>query len=171
MSSVGNWCEMMSRFLDELQTTLPNEKSINKYKIKFDVVRKTNPKKAVKTFMSSVGAYSQSIMSKDESVIIGGEKNELKEFLDEMNISEHWTNGDLTPASKDAIWQYIQTLFILGNTILMLPADTLNMIEDVAQKCVGQMGEGQGGEIDQTALMQGMQNIFSSMTNNSIEKK
>lgn len=169
MSSVGNWCEMMGNFLDELQTTLPKEKSINKYKVKFDLVRKTNPRKAVKTFMKSVSPYSQAIMAKDESVILGEEKNELKEFLDEMNITSHWTNGNLTPASKDAIWQYIQTLYILGNTILMLPPETLNMIEDVAQKCVGQMGDGQG-EIDQNTLMKGMQNIFSSM-NNSIEKK
>lgn len=164
MASVGGWCEMMDRFLEELNTTLPHEKGIKAYKTKFDLIRKTNPRKAVETYMSILSPHSQKLMAKDESMIIGNNAEDLKELFEDLHVADNWTNGNLTNGSKDAIWQYLQTLFLLGNTILMLPGDTLSMIEDVAQKCVKQMENGEG-QLDQQALMQGVGSLFANLEN------
>ena len=35
----------------------------------------------------------------------------------------------MSPNTKDATWQYLQTLYMLGTTITSIPDDTLSMIE------------------------------------------
>jgi hypothetical protein len=52
---------------------------------------------------------------------------------------------------------------MLGTTITAIPADTLNMIEDVAKQCADKMQMGEGGEIDQAGLMNAMSGLFGNM--------
>ena len=44
-----------------------------------------------------------------------------------VNLEKHW--GSASENTKNAIWQYIQTLYMLGTTISSIPEDTLSMIE------------------------------------------
>lgn len=173
MTSVSAWCEMMQQFLDELESTLPEEKGISYYKQKYDLVRKTNPRVAVEKYMARMGPYSQQLMSKDEKFFLD-DCSEEDGFIDKINLRHHWKSGTLSANTKDAIWQYLQTLYVLGTTITAIPQDALNMIEDVANKCAQNMQNGEGG-IDQKALMDGMGGLFSSlstmMQNPPTEKK
>lgn len=161
MTSVSAFNDMLEQFLTELMGTFPEEKSIKKYHAGFDVMRKTNPKKVVEGFMSAVAPHSQKIMNKDESIL-----DDSIDVLDELSIKKHW-NGGISDNTKNAIWQYLQTLYMLGTTITAIPADTLNMIEDVAKQCADNMqsGNGNGGEIDQAGLMNAMSGIFGNMMN------
>jgi hypothetical protein len=70
-------------------------------------------------------------MAKDESLIL--EDSDDINFLSELNVKTHWTS-ELSSGTKDAIWQYLQTLYIIGSTISMLPEETLTAIEDMAKK-------------------------------------
>ncbi|MDB4588407.1 hypothetical protein N9095_00345 [bacterium] len=161
MTSVSAFNDMLEQFLTELMGTFPEEKSIKKYHAGFDVMRKSNPKKIVTEFMSAIGPVAQKIMNKDESIL-----EDKLEILDELSIKKHW-NGGISDNTKGAIWQYLQTLYMLGTTITAIPADTLNMIEDVAKQCADKMqsGDGNGGEIDQAGLMNAMSGLFGNMMN------
>lgn len=152
MTSVGAFNDMLGQFLSELAQTFPEEKAIKKYQASFDVVKKANPRKCVEGFMKGIGPVAQRVVARDETVIAS---EELKMLCD-MNIAEHWSS--CSDNTKNAIWQYLQTLYMLGTTITALPAETLNMIEDVAQKAAGSMQEG-GGSFDEKALM----GMFSNM--------
>ena len=80
-------------------------------------------------------------------------------------IPRLWTD-ELSETTKGAIWQYLQTLYILGTTISSLPADTLNMIESVAQKCASQLQDtatAPDGTIDEEALMNSMNGLMSTL--------
>ena len=115
--------------------------------------------------MGSMGPMQEKVMGKDESFFV--DNCDTIEFLSDMNLKKHWT-PDLSQKTKDAIWQYLQTLFILGTTITMIPVDALGMIEDVAQKCAGNIQA--NGTMDETALT----GLFSSLGNllgGSAEKK
>ena len=153
---------MMTQFLDELQQTFPEEPKIKKYALSFDLLRKANARKCVDTYMQGCSAHSDKIMSKDEAFFLGAADD--IEILSSLNMKKHWTS-ELSENTKNAIWQYVQTLYILGTTITSIPAETLSMIEDVANKCASNM---QGG--DDKSLLAGMSGLFSQL-GNMLEKK
>ena len=153
MTSVGTFNDMLGQFINELIQTFPEEKSFKKYQTSLDIMKKANPRKCVDAFMKNVGTYSQQIMTKDDSFF---------PVVEELPISKYW-NDDLSTATKDAIWQYLQTLNILGMTITNIPADMLSMVEGAAAKCAESMQNGDGG-MDEKSLMSGMSSLFSSMT-------
>lgn len=108
MASVGTFNEMCSQFLSELLETFPEEKSFKKYQASFDIMKSANPRKCVDVFMKAVTPHSALVMSKDETFF---------DKFDELNIKKYWT-PDLSQGTKDAIWQYLQTLNILGCVLI-----------------------------------------------------
>jgi len=150
MTSIGTFNDMLVQFISELESTFPEEPAFKKYMISIDIMRAANPRKCVDAFMKGAGKYSNQIMQKDDSF--------FSDF-EELPIKKYW-NDDLSEGTKNAIWQYLQTLNILGMTITTIPADMLSMVEGAAAKCAESM---QGGG-DEKSLMSGMSSLFSSMT-------
>jgi hypothetical protein len=74
-------------------------------------------------------------------------------------LDKYWAS-DISDGTRNAIWQYLQTLNILGMTITTIPADMLSMVEGAAAKCAESI---QGGG-DEKSLMSGMSSLFSSMS-------
>lgn len=161
MTSVKAWCDMMDNFLSELSMAFPDEKGVEKYKNSYDLVRKVNPRKCVESYMAACSQYSNYIMQKDEKFFI--EHAEDISFLKDLNIKKHWENTEVPDKTRDAIWQYIQTLYILGTTITSFPPEALGMIENVAEQCAGSMS--QGGSNDPQQMMSNMSGLFSSLGN------
>lgn len=164
MTSVTAWNDMMEQFIAELHTTFPEEKAIKKYMTSFDILRKSNPRKCVDAYMAEAGKIQEKIMSKDESLF----KTFDCELIKELNISKYWTN-DLSESTKDAIWQYLQTLFILGTTITMIPQEALNSIESIASDCADKMQS--GGGFDPSALTGLFSSLGGMLGQGSVEKK
>lgn len=155
--------DMMQQFLDELVLTFPDEKKLAKFQSTFMIVRKATPKKPLKEFMESVTPYANHLMQKNDEFF----KTHASEipFLEDLDIPRLW-NSDLSENTKNAIWQYLQTLYILGTTLSALPQETISMIETVAQQCASQLQENattSDGSIDQEALMGTMNNLMSSL--------
>jgi len=138
---MGAWNDMMGQFLTELVTTFPEEPAIKKYKTSFELIRKTNPRLAIEGFMRAIRECQDQIMQKDESFFLS--TSNQNEFLAELNIAKHW-NDSLSTNTKDAIWQYLQTLSILGTTLTALPADALSQIENVAESMAKNIQDGNG---------------------------
>ena len=97
--------------------------------------------------MSSIKPYTQKISSKDESFILEDSKN--IEALAGIDLANMWSQA--SDNTKDAIWQYLQTLIFIGTTVKIFPKETMSMIEQVAEKCAGQ--------IDPTSIMELMNTI------------
>jgi hypothetical protein len=158
MASVSAFNDMMGQFLVELHKTFPDEKGIKKMMTSFDLLKSTNPRMVVDGFMKGVSPYADKISSKDESFLLT-EMNSI-EFLKDLDIARYWdkTSGN----TKAAIWQYLQTLYMLGTTITSIPDDTLKMIEGIAKDCADKMQNG-NGQIDQDALMKMMGSMLGNM--------
>lgn len=161
MTSVSAFNDMMEQFLEELVQTFPDEPAMKKYQASFDLLRKANARVCLENFMHGVNPYAQYIMAKNDAFFL--EHSSEMEFLNDLNIKKVWT-PELSTNTKDAIWQYIQTLYILGTTISALPEDTLNMIEQVAQKCANELDP---NALDPNALMAAM----SGMLGKSLDSK
>lgn len=150
MASVGAFNDMLSQFLSELTQTFPEEKGIKKYESAFDLLRKTNPRKVVENFMGTIAPLQERIMAKDETVLT----SENLKSLGELNIGKHWEG--CSENTRACIWQYLQTLAMLGMTITALPADTLAAIEGVAEKTAGQIASGEQSEGDLMKMLGGL---------------
>ena len=158
MTSVTAFNDMLGQFLVELHKTFPDEKGIKKMTTSFDVLRSTNPRVVVDTFMKGVTPYADKISSKDETFLL--DEIEKIDFLKDLNIKSYWNR--MSPNTKAATWQYLQTLYMLGTTITSIPADTLNLIEGIAKDCAEKM-ETNGGELDQDALMKMMGSMLGGL--------
>ena len=159
MATVSTFNEMMGQFLTELVQTFPEEKAMKKYLTAFEMAKQSNARMVMNEFMKSVNPYAQKIMSKDDTFFI--EHNSEIPFLDELNLKEHW-NDTLSENTKNAIWQYLQTLYLMGMTISALPEETLSMIESVAKQCAKNLDE---GGLDEQALLAGMSGLMSTLGN------
>jgi len=158
MASVSAFNDMMSQFLVELHKTFPEEKGIKKMLTSFDLLKSTNPRLVVDGYMNGVSPYADKISAKDETFLL--EEIENIEFLKELDIKRYWSK--MSPNTKGATWQYLQTLYMLGTTITALPADTLSQIENIAKGVANNMQSGDG-ELDQAALMKMMGSMLNGL--------
>ena len=158
MASVTAFNDMLSQFLVELHKTFPEEKGIKKMTTSFEMLKQTNPRLIVDGFMKGVTPYADRISAKDEKFIL--EEIEKIDLLKDLNIKSYWDR--MSPNTKAATWQYLQTLYMLGTTITAIPAETLNLIEGIAKDCADKM-QTEGGEIDQDALMKMMGSMLGGM--------
>lgn len=160
MASVNAFNDMLAQFLTELQRCLPEEKGIAKFQTQFEMLRQANPRKCVDAYMNGIAPYADKVSTKDDSFIV----DDLSsiDFLKDLNIKEHWSEK-LSDNTKGAIWQYLQTLYMLGTTIIAIPADTLKQIEALAKSAASQMED--NGTLNQDALMKTMSNMLGGMLN------
>ena len=165
MASVTAFNDMMGQFLVELHKTFPDEKSIKKMLTSFDLLKSTNPRLLVDGFMKSVSPHADIVSAKDESFILVHSKD--IEFLAELDIIKLWKR--MNDATKEAVWQYLQTLYIPGTTIQSVPEDTLTAIEAMAKECADKIQSGDG-EINQDALMK-MMGSMTGMLGGGLPKK
>ena len=67
-------------------------------------MKKANPRKILEIFMNNASKYNTLITNKDESLFDGE-----REIIPDVDLSKVWTS-DLDKETKDAIWQYLNTL-------------------------------------------------------------
>ena len=158
MASVTAFNDMMGQFLVELHKTFPEEKGIKKMMTSFDVLKTSNPRLVVDAFMKGVSPYADKISAKDETFLL--KEIETIEFLKDLDIKSYWER--MSANTKSATWQYLQTLYMLGTTIVSIPDDTLKMIEGIAKDCADKMQSGDG-QIDQDALMKMMGGMLGNL--------
>lgn len=157
MASVGAFNDMMGQFLTELHKAT-DDKSIKKFIVSFELLKQTNPRKCVDGFMKGIQPYADKMSQRDESFF---QDIQNIEFLKDLNIAEYW-NDKLSENTKNAIWQYLQTLYMLGTTISAIPQETLSMIENIAKDCAEKIENGDEN-INQEAMMKTLSNMLGGM--------
>jgi hypothetical protein len=151
MTTIQAFNEMMGQFLDELVATFPEEEAFNAAQAA------PRTRQTFDSFMKQIGPFSTQLMAKSPDFF-----TDQNEFVKGLGLEKVWATDAPSAATRDAIWQYIQTMYILGNTINMFPPETLSMIEAAAENCAKNM-KTTGGAMDEKALMAGMNNMLSQM--------
>lgn len=153
MSSVQAFNSVLEEFLGELETTFPENEMM---KTKITSIKKSlheEPKMVLQSFVKDTN--NQAIVGRDESYI-----NESK-FIKELHINEEWEN--VSKNTKDAIWQYLNTLYVLGTTINSIPENMLSTIENIAEQCASQFNGENMSSDNMGNLLAGMQNMLGNM--------
>ena len=163
MSSLSTFVSMFEQFVNELCDTFPEHKQFQTYKVKFEIMKKANPKQLLKIFMDNVKPWQSDLNAKDENMIL---ENKVK-FLSDIEFSKVWVSDECNENTKNAIWAHLNTLLFFGGTISSIPEDLMGNIEKLAQQYATQMqGNEQLNDMDPSMLiqnMQTMQNMLSGM--------
>ena len=137
MASVGAFNQTLDEFLHELSETFPEDETIQKQKDYFSNQTKNKASFALDTIMPELAKHADIITKKDNVVF-----TELNKIFTIMDFESLWKK-DISENTRKAIWDYINTLLMLGTTIKTIPPNMLSEIEKIAQSCVSQMEQNQ----------------------------
>jgi hypothetical protein len=111
---------LLEELLEKLITKFQNDK-LKSYRRFFLMMKNVQPKMPANLFMSGCINYRNEIKSRDENFFITS--SDIKEkskyfgnFTEDCGIESYWS--ELSIQTKNAIWDYIQTLFVLGEIII-----------------------------------------------------
>jgi hypothetical protein len=121
---VKTFNQIMDEFFNELIEIFPEESKIKVQYNLFQTLCKTNIRKPCNEFMLGSIPYLEKIAMKDEDFFVSPEQPKL---LKSMNISKLWSS-DISDNTKDAIWRYIKSFFIIGNKVVQMPPESLPLI-------------------------------------------
>ena len=135
MASVSAFNQTLQEFLNELSQMFPDDKSIITQKEKLGLTEISDSNTALDSVMPILAKHASVITTKDE-----GSLNLINEAFPEIDLVTLW-NSNLSDNTKKTIWEYLNTLLMLGTTIKTIPTNMLSEIEKIAQSCVSQMQE------------------------------
>lgn len=142
MSTVQAFNTMLKNFLEELADVFPEETQIRLFLDGFDPLVALNPRGPLEMFIEALTPHAGLAMAKDPSIF------QKLQFPGGIDFNKLW-NSDISDNTREAIWQYINLLFVLGTTVQSMPPEMLQSIETVAKNCAEQM---QSGQLDFSAL-------------------
>jgi hypothetical protein len=128
MTTVKAFNEMMGQFIDDVLSVFPDDLAIHMAKAK---------PCDYQTFMKQTGPWSSQLMAKDPAFFC-----EENEFAKSLYLHKHWNEPECTDSNKDAIWQWLSSLYMIAMTLNMFPPDALSQIEAVAESCAKNMKPG-----------------------------
>ena len=135
MTSVSAFNQTLQEFFNELGEMFPDDKTITTQKEKLGLTEINDSTMALDSIMPILAKHASVITAKDE-----GSLNLINEAFPEIDLVKLW-NSNLSDNTKKAIWEYLNTLLMLGTTIKTIPTNMLSEIEKIAQSCVSQMQE------------------------------
>lgn len=124
MSGVQAFNDMLKTFLQELADVFPEDKQISGFLGSIDDIVALDQTLPMSVFMKSIGPYAKQIATRDESVM------QTLNFPG-ANIATLWNSG-ISDTTKEAIWQYLNMLVVIGTTVSSIPPDALKQIESLA---------------------------------------
>jgi len=144
MTTVKAFDDLMNQFLGELNNAFPDEP----------------PKKGISChdYIKYVSQWSAHISAKDPDFFC-----EENEFAKSLNLHVIWKREDCSDITRNAIWQYLSSMYMIATTMTMFPPETLNMIENVAEKYAKNMKVDPSGRVDEKMLMDGVNSMITQM--------
>jgi hypothetical protein len=132
MEYIKTFNQIMDEFFNELIEIFPEESKIKVQYNLFQTLCKTNIRKPCNEFMIGSIPYLEKIAMRDEEFFIGVEQPKL---LKSMNFNNLWLSG-LSDNSKNAIWKYIKSFFIIGSKAVEMPQETVPLINYIINNSI-----------------------------------
>lgn len=153
MASVKAFNSMLYQFVEELSHAFPHEAKLQACVTKLPMLTDANPKKAMDMFLQTFGPYAHKIAQQDDSLF-----TDVPTLCGYVDVDGLWVQADV--ATRDVIWQYLQTLHFMASTVSALPPGLLSSIESVAENCASKM---EAGEMDMTQFLSSLPNVISQI--------
>lgn len=106
----------ISNFIDELDSTFPNNKDIMIFKEKYSMLKSINSQLILDYFIQFIYPHKKRIMEQDDNFFLeGGGQEELKDkngLNMRDNLRDLWTNK-MSDENKVVVWKYFKTFILL----------------------------------------------------------
>lgn len=121
---------ILLQFLSELDRLFPDSKASNYHTaIKMSLI--VDKSAWIKHFIDGTKDHDMQIMTKDEKYFL---EQEL-EFADRLELKKYYQASN--DATKDSMWQYMQTLFLLSCSYNNYKPEFLKTVYNVAKETTG----------------------------------
>jgi hypothetical protein len=125
---VATFNKLFDEFLEKIIAKFDSQK-LKTYRRAFLLLKDTYPETPVNLFMVGCVNYKTEILSRNDSFFLKDEKiqENLKKFgnfTQDCGIDVYWNT--LSPVTKKAIWDYIQSLFVLGEIVVNSNSELFN---------------------------------------------
>lgn len=112
--------ELFEEFLEKIITAFPNNK-LKTYRRGFLILKSTSPSVPVNLFMAGCVDYKREIVARNDSFFLANKKiqeraNMFGNFTEDCGLDSYW--NELSSTTKKAVWDYVQSLFVLGEIII-----------------------------------------------------
>ena len=155
-TTMQTFVHLMEQFLQELQECFPSESRLKVYVNKFEILKKSNPRKVFELFMEHISPYKDLIINKNDTLMT----DEDIPLNKELGFSRIWNSKEATDNTKDAIWAHLNTLLVFGSTIQEMPTGLMQGIESLAKEYASQIDESQ---MNPELLMGSVQNMLCKL--------
>jgi len=124
----------IDEFINKLILQFPNEPKIKTYYSAFKVTKMYDKTMPLKIFMGGCLPFTEQIKNRDSEFFAKRKTfvNRLQQsssFTDDVGLVNYWEN--LSDKSKTAIWDYVQTLFVMGEMYINKDSNFINKINKV----------------------------------------
>lgn len=128
-----NFNNILNEFICKMAKTFPNESKIKVYYRMFEVAKRYNPHVPLRIFMGGCMDFEEQIKTRDSEFFLERDTFMKKcvnytSFSDDLGIKKYWEG--LNDNTKDNIWDYIQTLYVLGEKYIANDTTILNKIKE-----------------------------------------
>tara|TARA_B100000287_G_C20671934_1_gene793722 strand:- start:1652 stop:2137 length:486 start_codon:yes stop_codon:yes gene_type:complete len=111
---------LFEEFLEKIITAFPNNK-LKTYRRGFLLLKATSPAVPVNLFMAGCINYKKEIVARNDLFFLKDKNISEKaglfgNFTDDCGLDSYW--NQLSPGTQKAVWDYVQSLFVLGEIIV-----------------------------------------------------
>jgi len=156
MTTVATFNKTLLDFIADLSETFDDVSEIGLLKALVPSLIRDNEMAAVDLFMAAMTPYSKSIVNRDASMF------DAPVILGTLDVSTLWNADGLDDATRSAILDYVNSLFVLGMTLQKVDGAVLGQIESLAGDAAKSLK--QSGSLDIASVLPGlMQNVGSML--------
>jgi hypothetical protein len=117
---IENFNKLFEEFLEKIISSFQYAK-LKTYYRGFKILKTTSPATPANLFMAGCVGYKTQIKQRNDTFFfkdsnISNTAKNFGNFTEDCGLDSYW--NELTPSTKKAIWDYIQSLFVLGEIII-----------------------------------------------------
>ena len=117
---IDNFNKLFEEFLEKIISKFPYAR-LKTYYRGFKILKTTSPATPANLFMAGCVDYKSQIRQRDDNFFLKSKSvndtaRNFGNFTEDCGLDTYW--NELTSNTKKAIWDYIQSLFVLGEIIV-----------------------------------------------------
>ena len=131
---IDDFNTVLDEFVEKMILQFPQETKLKSYKSAYNVTKLYDKSMPLKIAMGGLLTFKQEIKDRNEDFFktrktFVDKVVEASSFSNDLGLVNHWET--LSENSKVAIWEYIQTLFVLGEMYINNDSETINKINNI----------------------------------------
>ena len=124
----------LEEFMTKLVNQFPQEKKIKSYLSSFKITKMCTVELPIKIFMGGCIYFEEQIKNRDSDFFLNKKEfiskvQKSSSFADDIGLINYW--NDLSEVSKKSIWDYIQTLYVMGEMYINKNTDMIKSINNI----------------------------------------